>query len=292
MDTGKAVSAMLRLNEPVREYLEGVGVKKPAGEKLPFIAIPTTSGTGSEATNNAVISEVGKNGFKKSLRHYNYVPDIALVDPELVLSCSKRVTAASGMDAFTQLLEGYVSEKSSVMTDAWAREGLKSISRSLERAVNRGDDLNARNDMSFAALASGIVLANAGLGLVHGFASSIGGVIEMPHGQVCGSLMAVVHERTIRALQASDPKSRALEKYVQAGMLFSGEKGRDKTDDYYLEQIIRKMYDMTESFGMKRFSHYGLTENRAAEIAGKTDNKNNPVSFSEEERKNILLSRL
>lgn len=292
LDAGKAVSAMLPLNEPVRDYLEGVGEKKPAGEKVPFIALPTTSGTGSEATNNAVISETGKNGFKKSLRHHNYVPDIALVDPELVLSCPGKVTAASGMDAFTQLLEAYVSEKSGVMTDAWAREGLKAVGRSLERAVENGNDLTARTDMSFAALASGIVLTNAGLGLVHGFASSVGGMIDMPHGQVCGSLMAVVHEETIRALQASDPKSGALEKYVQTGLLFSGEKGRDKPDNYYLEQLIRKLHEMTESFGLERFRRYGLTEALAAEIAGKTDNKNNPVIFSEEERRKILLSRL
>lgn len=292
LDTGKAVSAMLPLNESVREYLEGVGSKKPAGAKVPFIAIPTTSGTGSEATSNAVISEVGKDGFKKSLRHNNYVPDIALVDPELVLSCPESVTAASGMDAFTQLLEAYVSVRASVMTDAWAVEGLKSISRSLEKAVRKGDDLDARTDMSFAALVSGIVLTNAGLGLVHGFASSIGGMIDMPHGQICGSLMAGVHEKTIRRLQADESESRALRKYVNVARLFSEEKDGDHANDYYLDQFIRKLYDMTESLGLERFGRYGLSEERAAEIARKSGNKNNPVHFSEEERRNILLSRL
>ena len=292
LDTGKAVSAMLPLDEPVREYLEGVGSRKPLGEKVPFIAIPTTSGTGSEATNNAVISEVGEKGFKKSLRHNNYVPDIALVDPELVLSCPPEITAASGMDAFTQLLEAYVSTKASILTDAWAREGLKAISRSLEKAVHKGKDIDARTDMAFAALVSGIVLANAGLGLVHGFASSIGGIIDMPHGQVCGSLMAVVHEKTIRALQTNYPESRVLKKYVHVGMMFSGDKAPDKSDDYYLDQFIRKLHVMTESLGLERFSDYGLTETWAAEIAGNTGNKNNPISFSEEERKNMLISRL
>ncbi|MFP4620986.1 MAG: iron-containing alcohol dehydrogenase [Bacteroidales bacterium] len=293
LDTGKAVSAMLALNEPVKDYLEGVGSKKPDGRKLPFIAIPTTSGTGSEATNNAVISEVGENGFKKSLRHNNYVPDIALVDPELVLSCPTAITAASGMDAFTQLLEAYVSTKASVLTDAWAWEGLKAVHRALEKAVHSGDDLTARTDMSFAALISGFALANAGLGLVHGFASSIGGLIDMPHGQVCGTLMAAVHESNIKALKTNDPESPALNKYVKVGVLFAGETLQEQSDDYYLDQFIRRLNDMTESFGLERFSGYGLTESQAVEIAEeKTGNKNNPVNFSAEARKDILLRRL
>ena len=293
LDTGKAVSAMLPLNEPVKQYLEKVGSRKPTGKKLPFIAIPTTSGTGSEATNNAVISEVGEKGFKKSLRHNNYVPDLALLDPELVLSCPPEITAASGMDAFTQLLEAYVSTKASVLTDAWAWEGLKAVHRSLERAVYQGNDLEARTDMSLAALLSGIVLANAGLGLVHGFASSIGGLIDMPHGQVCGTLMAAVHGSNIKALQVNDPKSVVLNKYVKVGVLFSGETLQEQSDDYYLDQLIWRLNKMTDSFGLERFGRYGMTKSQAAEIAKeKTGNKNNPVSFSAEARRDILMRRL
>ena len=292
LDTGKAVSAMLPLDEPVKEYLEGVGSKKNTGQKLPFIAVPTTSGTGSEATNNAVISEVGVKGFKKSLRHNNYVPDIALVDPELVLSCPSPITAASGMDAFTQLLEAYVSDKASNITDLLALEGLKAIQRSLEKAVQDSSDLKARTDMAFAALMSGIVLSNAGLGLVHGFASSIGGIIDMPHGEVCGTLMATVHESNIKALQSNYPKSKALKKYLKVASLFSDENQKGESDSYYLEQLIRRINDMTESFRLKRFSHYGMDKTVASAVAEKTGNKNNPVKFSDEERKNILISRL
>jgi alcohol dehydrogenase class IV len=181
IDAGKAISAMLGTRESVLEFLEGVGIKTHSGVKVPFIAVPTTSGTGSEATKNAVISRVGKEGFKRSLRHDNFVPDVALVDPELTVSCSPEITAASGMDCFTQLTEAYFSTKSNPFTDALALEGIKSIKTSLKESYINGGNIEARTGMSFAALTSGICLANAGLGAVHGFASSIGGMYNIPH---------------------------------------------------------------------------------------------------------------
>ncbi|MGM0500753.1 MAG: iron-containing alcohol dehydrogenase, partial [Bacillota bacterium] len=177
MDTGKAISAMLTQQDSVINYLEVVGAgKEHPGDKIPFIAVPTTSGTGSEATKNAVLSKVGEDGFKKSLRHDNFIPNIALLDPKLTTSCPAAITAASGLDAVTQLLGAYTSTKASPMTDSLALKALKYAGESLvPAATDKGDDPEVRAGMAYASLISGITLANAGLGIVHGLASAVGG---------------------------------------------------------------------------------------------------------------------
>lgn len=290
IDAGKAISAMLPIGESVRYYLEGVGTKDHPGIKVPFIAVPTTAGTGSEATKNAVLSETGAEGFKRSLRHDNFVPDIALVDPALTISCPPEITAAAGMDCFTQLTEAYISDKASDYTDALALEGLKAIKSSLGEAFRNGNNIDARTGMSFAALTSGICLANAGLGVVHGFASSIGSRLDIAHGVICGTLMASANKVIVKELRRRGECSVALNKYVKLGELFSEREG--ETDDFYIDAFVDYLFRLTEEFNLPRLGNYGIREEDAEAICIATDNKNNPVKLSRENIAEILFSRL
>ena len=289
LDAGKAISAMLPLNEPVKDYLEGVGTKgSHPGNKIPFIAIPTTSGTGSEATKNAVISETGEAGYKKSLRHNNFVPDIAIVDPLLTVSCPPSITASSGMDAFTQLLESYVSTNSNPITDGLAAEGLARVSRSLRKAFDDGSNIEARTDMSLAAYLSGITLANAGLGLVHGFASSIGGFFNIAHGVICSSLMPACNSQTVKKLRRQRSNDAALVKYANAGRIFSGT--TNKPDDYYIDFLLSVMEEWTRAMKIPHLHDEGVLPEHYKKIVAATDNKNNPVALEADEMMSILES--
>ncbi len=290
LDAGKAISAMIYKNESVIEFLEVVGTREHPGTRLPYIAIPTTSGTGSEATKNAVISHIGRNGFKRSFRHDNFVPDIALVDPELTLKCPQDITAASGMDCFTQLIEAYLSNKSNEYTDALALEGLKAIKFSLVRSYVNGGDITARTGMSFAALTSGICLANAGLGVVHGFASSIGGMFNIPHGLVCGTIMAASNEINARELRKTQSASSALKKYALLGEMFLDEKG--KSDDYNIDSFIQYLHQLTDNLQLPGLKKYGIEKKDINMICIKTEIKNNPVRLAVEDLAEILHKRL
>lgn len=290
LDAGKAVSAMLTCIHPVRHYLEGVGDLQPPGDKLFYIAVPTTAGTGSEATKNAVLSEVGITGFKKSLRHENYVPDIALIDPLLSLDCPPALTAASGMDAFTQLLESYVSTHANPMTDALAEDGLKNIQAGLLPAFQNGHNRTAREHMAYAALLSGITLANAGLGLVHGFASSVGARIDVPHGALCGSLMGAVNRVTLQQLLSSEGYRSALEKYGRAGRIFADVQG--KSDSYYAAFLVELIDQWVDELGLPRLAPFGLTRELIPDIAAATSLKYHPVPLGIAELEAILMERL
>jgi alcohol dehydrogenase class IV len=287
LDAGKAISAMLRLNEPVKQYLEDVG-KKPGhpGLKIPFIAVPTTAGTGSEATKNAVLSEIGKRGYKKSLRHNNFVPDIAIVDPVLTLSCPPAITAASGMDAFTQLLESYLSTKANPVTDALAYEGLKRASFSLMQVYHHGSDLEARTNMAFASCISGVTLANAGLGLVHGFASAIGGYFEIAHGVICSSLILATNKVTIRKLRREKPDHAALNKYALVGKMFSS--SENKSDEYYTDLLLSVMETWTKEMNIPTLSEGGVNRKDFEKIVSASDNKNNPIELNKDEMIEVL----
>jgi len=290
IDAGKAISAMLGKNDSVRNYLEGIGNKEHPGTKVPFIAVPTTSGTGSEATKNAVISQPGLNGFKKSLRHDTLVPDIAIVDPALTLDCPKDITAASGMDCFTQITEAYLSDKANEITDAYAYEGLKAVRRSLLDTFYRGEEISPRSDMSFAALVSGICLANAGLGAVHGLAGTIGGMYNIPHGVICGSLMSAANEVNVRELRKINPYATALKKYAFLGRLFLDERGRP--DDYYIDGFVEHLYSLTEELHLPGLMMYGLGSDNVSKICAASEIKNNPVKLSKYDLEEIIVRRL
>ena len=290
MDAGKAISAMLTVEGSVRDYLEGVGSLDHPGTKIPFIAVPTTSGTGSEVTKNAVISDTGRDGFKKSLRHDNFVPDIALVDPELTISCPPEVTAASGMDCFTQLTEAYLSTGSNEYTDALAAEGLKAVKSSLLRAFRNGKDMDARKGMAFAALTSGICLANAGLGVVHGFASAAGALYDIPHGLICGTLMAASNEMTVRRLREKSGSQPFLGKFASLARLFLDDAG-GKSDERLIDEFIEYLYELTAGLNLPGLRRAGIGEDGLQEIAKNTESKNNPVNRAAGDLMAILQKR-
>ncbi len=281
MDAGKAVSAMLVVEYGVKHYLEGVGDMEHPGVKIPFIAMPTTSGTGSEMTKNAVLSEVGEKGFKKSLRHDNFIPDVAIVDPEMMLTCPPRLTATSGMDAFTQLLESYLSKQSNPMTDALAIQGLKYVKRHLIRAYLEGDaNLEARSGMALAAMFSGITLAHAGLGLVHGFASPFGAYCNIPHGSVCGALMSTVNAMTIDKI-INDKDSVVYNKYLIVSKIFSDFKYKDEQE--YLTAFKEKLEHISNLLEIQPLKQESFTDELISKIVADTSHKQHPVKFTEEE---------
>jgi len=289
LDAGKAISAMLMERQPIFDFLEGVGTRKPGGSKVPFIAVPTTSGTGSEATSNAVLSEVGSMGFKKSLRHDNYVPDIAVIDPALTRSCPPALTGACGMDTFSQLVEAYLSTNSSPFTDNLALDGIRAVNRSLVAACRNGDDLAARADMSYASYLSGIVLANAGLGTVHGMASALGGFFPIPHGLVCASLVAPVNRLTLTRLREKDENHPALAKYSRLGeMLADGPLSATDAQN----RFIGYLDELTASLGVGGLGRCGITREDFARIIAESGNKYNPFKLGDADFTTVLAQIL
>lgn len=289
LDTGKAISAMLPLGETVMHYLEGVGTKQHPGKKIPFIAIPTTAGTGSEATKNAVLSEVGEKGFKKSLRHDNFVPDAALLDPELTYDCPPEITAASGMDCLTQLIESYVSVAANPFTDALALPAIRDVFHYLPEVYRQPRSEEGRSAMLYAAYISGITLANAGLGTVHGIASALGGLVLIPHGILCGTIMAEANRITISKLLENAPESIAMKKYIHLAELMSGEQN---ISPRRCAEILPEFLDnLTSSLQLPRLSALGITKEILVSSAKSTENKNNPVPLSENEISELLLKR-
>lgn len=272
IDAGKAIAAMATQPGDLMRYIEVIGEGRPLdASPLPFIAVPTTAGTGAEATRNAVIaSETHR--VKASLRHASMLPRVALIDPELARDVPPAVTAASGMDALTQCLEAYVCARAQPMTDALCVDGIQRAARSLERAFHDGNDLDAREDMALCALYSGMALANAGLGAVHGFAAPIGGMFHAPHGAVCAALLAPVWS-------ANAQRVTNREKFERVGEMLGGD-------------ALSWLRGMTERLRIPKLSAWGIGEADLDEIARKasaaSSMKANPVALTQAELVAIL----
>ncbi len=222
IDTGKAIASVATNGGEPLEFLEVVGKGRTiAVPSLPFIAVPTTAGTGSEVTRNAVLGSPG-HGVKASLRSPLMLPRVALVDPELTYGLSPTVTASTGIDALTQLIEPYVSARANPLTDAVCVEGIGRIARGLRRAYHDGADVDARRDMVLASLFGGLALANAGLGVVHGFAAPLGGGWKAPHGALCAAVLPHGMAANVAALRARAPQHPALDRYTAIARLLTG----------------------------------------------------------------------
>lgn len=299
LDAAKAIAGLLPRGNSVMDHLEGVGRGVPyAGPSLPLVAVPTTAGTGSEATKNAVLSRRGADGFKKSFRDEALVARVAIVDPDLLESCPAEQIAANGMDAFTQLLESYVSTNANAMTDALAWSGLEAFRAGFLDAwegVGRTDERSAagRANTAYASLMSGITLAQTGLGSVHVLASPLGAFYPVPHGVVCGTLLASATAINILALKGRLPDSPALEKYARTGRLLAGNEVLDR--ETALAALVETLTEWSERLAMPRLGRYGMTVDDIPGIAGAavaSGMKTNPLPLTEDETIELLEQRL
>lgn len=289
IDTGKAIAALLSNPGEPTDYLEVVGRGKAlANPPIPFIAAPTTAGTGSEVTRNAVIG-VADQSVKVSLRSPLMLPRLAIVDPELTYGLPPAVTAATGLDALTQVIEPYVSVRANPLIDALCRSAIQQAPRALMQ-VYRLEDPEARAAMSFVSLCGGLALANAGLGAVHGFAGPLGGMFPAPHGAVCGCLLPHVTAANIAALRARDPESRALSRYGEVAQWLTGDPGALPEDG------VTWLMGALRDLAIPGLARYGITEADIPLIVEKSARassmKGNPVSLSGNEMSAILLAAL
>ncbi len=295
LDAAKAVAGLLRPGNSVMDHLEGVGPEKPySGPATPFIALPTTAGTGSEATKNAVLSEHGPDGFKKSFRDDQLVAQWAIVDPDLLAGCPPGLIAANGMDALTQLLESYVSSRANVLTDALATDGLIAVRDGLLDWHGGADNTAAaRSRMAYAAMLSGICLAQTGLGSVHGLAQPLGSLFPIPHGVVCGTLVAAATRVNIDALRARASDPLPLTKYAMVGRLFSG--AASMGDSAALDALLATLENWTERLRLPRLSACGVGRDDLPRIVARSRGssmKTNPVTLSDAEIAQVLALRL
>jgi alcohol dehydrogenase class IV len=286
IDAAKAISVLATNDGDLFDYLEVVGRGKSLSQPgLPCIAVPTTAGTGAEVTRNAVIASP-EHRMKVSLRSALLLPRVALVDPELTYSLSPQVTTATGLDALTQLIEPFVSNRANPATDGSCREGIPRAARSLQRAVENGRDPVAREAMALASLFGGVALANAGLGGVHGFASAIGGMFDAPHGLICGILLPFVVAANLEALKLRASSSPALVRYDEVGRLLTG------SDKAVAADGLAWLNDLHQALSVPGLSSLGVGKKDIPEIAAKSAKassmKANPIDLTMLELEGIL----
>jgi alcohol dehydrogenase class IV len=286
IDAAKAIAALLGNSGDLLDYLEVVGRGQPlALPAAPWMAIPTTAGTGAEVTRNAVLASP-EHGFKVSLRSATMLARVAVVDPELTYSMPPEVTASTGLDALTQLIEPFVSSRANPMTDGLCREGILRAAHSLRTAYEHGDDTNARGDMALASLFGGLALANAGLGAAHGFAAPIGGSFDAPHGAVCAALLPHVMRANVQALRERQPDHPSLARYREIATLLTGDKNAEALDGVlWVERLCADLR-------VSRLRAYGITTSEVPLLVQKasaaSSMKANPISLTLSEMSDIL----
>ena len=290
MDTGKVIAALLTNEGKLLDYLEVIGKGKPL-EKMPapYVAVPTTAGTGAEVTRNAVL-ESPEHRVKVSMRSPLMLPRRAVVDPELTYSMPPTITAGTGMDAFSQLLEAFVSNRANPLTDGICREGLRRAAGALVRAFEDGSDTRAREAMSLASLFGGLALANAKLGAVHGIAGPLGGMFKAAHGAICGRLLPFVTEMNISALQLREPESPALARYQEVAQIVTEKPEAEPSD------AITWVQNFCSRFKLPPLADYKITEADFPPLIEKAQEsssmKGNPIRLDKEELTKILQQAL
>ena len=286
IDTGKIAAALITNGGQLMDYLEIIGNAQPLKRvAAPYIAIPTTAGTGSEVTRNAVLGSP-KHGVKVSMRSPFMLPHMAVVDPELTITLPPSITASTGLDALTQLIEAFVSSHANAMTDGICREGLNRAAQSLKRVYRNGNDRKAREDMCLASLFSGFALANAKLGAVHGMAGPLGGMISGAHGAICASLLPFVMEMNVKALRERETASPALKRYDELACILTQKPGASAID------AIIWVKKLCQTLQVKSLANLGLNKADLPAAVSKSQKSSsmqgNPIRLTPEELLEIL----
>lgn len=289
VDSAKAIAALVPNQGELTDYLEIIGKgRKLENAPLPFIAIPTTAGTGAEVTKNSVIKSI-EQSVKVSLRSDLMYPRLAVIDPELTLTMSPEITATTGIDTLTHLLESFVSIQSNPFIDMLCREGMKRISASLEKAFIDGSNLESRENMALASMLGGMALANVKLGAVHGFAGPLGGMFNIPHGAVCACLLPAAMEINIETLKKQNKNSQ-LSKYTETARILTGNQSATAEDGMiWIKKTVKKLQ-------IPSLSDFQLSPKIFPELIEKAKNsssmKGNPVVLDNQQLNEILIKSL